>query len=801
MYGILLEAAKHYILDNYGENTWIWLCKKSTGKEFDIETRKIYHDNLMARIATILSDRIFTDKDIILFDIGRYTIQYLIKNGFEKLLRVLGKTFKDLLLSLNDHHKYLRYSYHRIKPPSFVILSSTPSCIVLEYTTKRPGYNHYTRGLLFEVAKYIYQLHLIIKINSESHEGPIYRTVFTLELCIGESFKESEICMIKTGLGTMNKLPKISSENFFGLLPFHLLIDKNLIIQSAGQRLLEFQPTLINTMFQEHFVIMLPIMKPLFDRIMMFSSSTFKIGLKMDERKINESHKSILYLKGQMIYIKEWSMLLFIGKPNFSETKSFIDFGLNLHDINLYDIKVEKMIIGDIVSKNLLVLLEKQKRKSKQLSKIARKLDEQRKKTYQLLEQCLPKEVAQQISQGKHASETMKAYDSVTICFTKVVNFSNYSSRMCPHKIVDILNQMYTLYDSMTESHNVYKIETINDSYMLVSGAPSPSSFHSAHIIEMALDILKVTKQHLFWPSEAFSDNSTGTQDEQNIPLQLYIGCHTGPIVAGIVGFKSPRYCLFGDTVNTANRMMSTGLPDTVHISSDLANNLFNYPYILEYRGEQTIKGKGKMTTYFVKGRKENFTMTDTTTGEELNFRKLLKEDIENHCRQINELNYSDSEVCGYQNGNESSSTTLSEDETEVKEIRNIDKTEEINFKTHDTILIQNNVSTQLCFNNNQNKRQLQSKEMDYVQSKESLPKSKTVEQNNLKYKNKLMNEDEQVDLMRSFKSSKSVIFQNIVNPLTLGLTEIGIVQPENPLQYLGNWLCKFSQKSMSEDS
>ncbi|XP_018644851.1 hypothetical protein Smp_124470 [Schistosoma mansoni] len=267
MYGILLEAAKHYILDNYGENTWIWLCKKSTGKEFDIETRKIYHDNLMARIATILSDRIFTDKDIILFDIGRYTIQYLIKNGFEKLLRVLGKTFKDLLLSLNDHHKYLRYSYHRIKPPSFVILSSTPSCIVLEYTTKRPGYNHYTRGLLFEVAKYIYQLHLIIKINSESHEGPIYRTVFTLELCIGESFKESEICMIKTGLGTMNKLPKISSENFFGLLPFHLLIDKNLMIQSAGQRLLEFQPTLINTMFQEHFVIMLPIMKPLFDRV------------------------------------------------------------------------------------------------------------------------------------------------------------------------------------------------------------------------------------------------------------------------------------------------------------------------------------------------------------------------------------------------------------------------------------------------------------------------------------------------------------------------------------------------------
>ncbi|CAH8458279.1 unnamed protein product [Schistosoma bovis] len=795
MYGILLEAAKHYIIDNYGENTWIWLCKKSTGKEFDIDTKKIYHDNLMVRIATILGDKIFTDKDTILFGIGRYTIQYLIRNGFEKLLRASGKTFKDLLLNLNDHHKYLRYSYHRIKPPTFVILSSTSSCIMLEYTTTRPGYNHYTKGLLFEVAKYIYQLHLIIKINSESNEGSLYRTVFTLELFIGESFKEYEICMVKTGLDTMNMLPKISNKNFFGLLPFHLLIDKNLMIHSAGQRLLEFQPTLINTKFQEYFVIMLPIVKPLFERIMMFSSSTFKIGLKIN-RKSNESQKSMLYIKGQMIYVKEWSMLLFIGKPNFSEIKSFIDFGLDLQDINLYDIKVEKMILGDTVSKNLLFLLEKQKRKSKELSKIARKLDEQRRKTYQLLEQCLPKEVAQQISQGKHPSETMKAYNSVTICFTKVVNFSNYSSRMCPHKIVDILNQMYTLYDSMTESHNVYKIETISDSYMLVSGAPSPSSFHSAHIIEMALDILEVTKRHLFWPNEAFLDNSTGTQDEQNIPLQLYIGCHTGSIVAGIVGFKSPRYCLFGDTVNTANRMMSTGLPDTVHISSDLAKNLFEYPYILEYRGEQTIKGKGKMTTYFVKNRKEKFTMTDTTTGEELNFRKLLKEDIDNHCRQIDELNSFNSEVYGYDNGDGSSSTTPSEDQSDIEEIQNIDKNEKI----LDTILIQNNITTQLCFSNNQNERESQSEEMDYLQSKENLTKSKSVEQNNLKYTNKLMNEDEHVDLMKSFKSSKSVIFEDIVNPLTLGLTEIGVVQPENPLQYLGNWLCKFSQKSVSED-
>ncbi|CAH8445397.1 unnamed protein product [Schistosoma turkestanicum] len=801
MYGILLEAAKHYILDNFGENTWIWLSKKLTGEELVIQTRKIYHDNLMITLATIMSDLLFTDKDTILFDIGRYTIQYLIKNGFEKLLRVFGKTFKDLLLSLNDHHDYLRYSYHRIRPPTFVILSSTSSCIMLEYTTKRPGYNHYTRGLLVEVAKHLYQLHLIIRINSESHEGAIYRTVFSLELCIGESFIENEICMTKTGLTSMNMFRRISKTNFFKLIPFHLLIDKNLMIHSAGQRFLEFQPNLINSIFQENFVILLPIMKPLFDRILMFASSTFKIGLKIDKRNPNKDRKSMLHLKGQMIYIKEWSMILFIGKPNFLEVKSFIDFGLYLHDIHLYDTNVEKMIVGDIESKNLLLLLEKQKRKSKELSRISKKLDKQRIKTYQLLEQCLPKEVAKQISQGKHSSETMKAYDSVTICFTKVVNFSSYSSRMCPHKIVDILNQMYTLYDSMTESHNVYKVETVNDSYMLVSGAPSPSYLHSAHITEMALDILEVTKQNLFWPNEAVSDNLTVTQSEQNIPLQLYIGCHTGPIVAGIVGFKSPRYCLFGDTVNTANRMMSTGLPDTVHISSDLAKNLFNYPYILEYRGEQTIKGKGEMTTYFVKSRKEKFTMIDGTTGEELNFRNLLKEDAENHYRQINELNHSYLEVNDDHYASEPSTATPSEDEAEIEEIQNDYKAQETNLKTINTIAIQSNVSAEHCFKNNQKEHEVQFKQMDYLQTTRNLPELISLEQNQSEYTNKLVNENERIELIQSFKSSKSLIFQKIVNPLTLGLTEIGVVQPENPLQYLGDWLCEFTKNSVNEDS
>nr|VZI38603.1 unnamed protein product [Spirometra erinaceieuropaei] len=111
---------------------------------------------------------------------------------------------------------------------------------------------------------------------------------------------------------------------------------------------------------------------------------------------------------------------------------------------------------------------------------------------------------------------------------------------------------MYSIFDAISERSKVYKVETIGDSYMIASGLPSVTKYHSAHIAETVLDILQKTRRKLFWP--------VMKGETEKRPVRLYVGCHTGAVVAGVVGLHSPRYCLFGNTVNVASRMMSHGI-------------------------------------------------------------------------------------------------------------------------------------------------------------------------------------------------------------------------------------------------
>ncbi|KAB1260898.1 Atrial natriuretic peptide receptor 1 [Camelus dromedarius] len=220
---------------------------------------------------------------------------------------------------------------------------------------------------------------------------------------------------------------------------------------------------------------------------------------------------------------------------------------------------------------------------------------EEKRKAEALLYQILPHSVAEQLKRGETVQA--EAFDSVTIYFSDIVGFTALSAESTPMQVVTLLNDLYTCFDAVIDNFDVYKVETIGDAYMVVSGLPVRNGrLHAPEVARMALALLDAVR-------------SFRIRHRPQEQLRLRIGIHTGPVCAGVVGLKMPRYCLFGDTVNTASRMESNGEALKIHLSSETKAVLEEFGgFELELRGDVEMKGKGKVRTYWLLGERGSST-------------------------------------------------------------------------------------------------------------------------------------------------------------------------------------------------
>ncbi|GLC55960.1 hypothetical protein PLESTB_001049300 [Pleodorina starrii] len=163
---------------------------------------------------------------------------------------------------------------------------------------------------------------------------------------------------------------------------------------------------------------------------------------------------------------------------------------------------------------------------------------------------------------------------------------------LTPFQVVTLLNELFSVFDELTARNGVYKVETIGDALMCVAGCPvaEEAAVSARRIARMALDMVAAVEQ--------FRPSLEGVRG-----VQIRVGIHSGPVVAGVVGTRMPRYCLFGDTVNTGSRMESTSVPMRIQVSASTAELLRSLPgdeFMLEPRGPVAVKGKGAMETFFL---------------------------------------------------------------------------------------------------------------------------------------------------------------------------------------------------------
>jgi class 3 adenylate cyclase len=211
-------------------------------------------------------------------------------------------------------------------------------------------------------------------------------------------------------------------------------------------------------------------------------------------------------------------------------------------------------------------------------------IEQKNRENERLLLNILPPEIATRLKNGEH--EIADSFTDITVLFGDIVGFTALSSHTPPKEIVDLLNGLFSLYDEAAQELGIEKIKTIGDCYMAVCGLPRPCAEHADRMARMALRMVEATRQY---------------GEQVHVPLALRIGINSGPVVAGVIGTSKFIYDLWGDTVNLASRMESTGVPGQIQVTRAVYERLKD-KYEFESRGMVQVKGKGEIETWLLQG-------------------------------------------------------------------------------------------------------------------------------------------------------------------------------------------------------
>ncbi|KAM8904874.1 guanylate cyclase soluble subunit alpha-2 [Spinachia spinachia] len=342
----------------------------------------------------------------------------------------------------------------------------------------------------------------------------------------------------------------IGLATFCRAFPFHLVLGPRMELLQLGEGLRKqarIEPHRI-LLFRDFFEIVSPRMEPSFKGILLRLASPFTIRTKPDTTQSGTNEK-VMELKGQMIHVPESSSLMFLGSPRVDKLEELMGRGLYLSDIPIHDATRDVILVGE-QAKAQDGLKKRMDKLKATLERTHQALEEEKRRTVDLLYSIFPGDVAQKLWQGEPVPA--RKFDDVTMLFSDIVGFTAVCAQCTPMQVISMLNELYTRFDYQCGILDVYKIETIGDAYCVAGGLHKKVDSHAKPIAHMALKMMELSEEVL-------------TPDGK--PIKLRIGIHTGSVLAGVVGVKMPRYCLFGNNVTLASKFESGSHPRCINVS------------------------------------------------------------------------------------------------------------------------------------------------------------------------------------------------------------------------------------------
>ncbi|XP_077574924.1 guanylate cyclase soluble subunit alpha-1 [Stigmatopora nigra] len=470
------------------------------------------------------------------------------------ILRVVGGALHDFLNSFNVLLKQSNAPQADggdcVKEVSVLCLDKDPGLLTVYFFNPRPTTELFFPGVIKAAARVLYHTTVDVLMDPPSakdsilQSNPQHSLLYTVIVKGDKSLSPSPLRA--TSAGTL------PTSLFSTIFPFHLILDQDLVLVQIGhglrKRLSRKDGLRRASSFQEHFAIVRPQIKCTFQGMLTMLNTQFVLRIKHGVLGADNTVK-LMDLKGQMIYVSESNVILFLGSPCVDKLEELTGRGLYLSDIPIHNALRDVVLVGEQAKAQ--DGLKKRLGKAKAaLEQAHQALEEEKKKTVDLLFSIFPGTVAQQLWQGQTVQA--KNFEQVTLLFSDLVGFTAVCSLCTPMQVITMLNELYTRFDHHCGELDVYKVETIGDAYCVAGGLHKESDTHAAQIALMALKMMEL------------SDEVRTPTGEQ---IQMRIGLHTGSVLAGVVGVKMPRYCLFGNNVTLANKFESCSQPRKINIS------------------------------------------------------------------------------------------------------------------------------------------------------------------------------------------------------------------------------------------
>ncbi|XP_054754630.1 guanylate cyclase soluble subunit beta-1-like [Lytechinus pictus] len=595
-YGFVNHALELLVLREHGQDKWEEI-KREAAVEIDgsFLVRIVYDDVLSYDLVGAAVKVLGISANDLLEAFGRMFFEFCVESGYDNILNVLGSTTRHFLQNLDALHDHLASIYPGMRAPSFRCSTrDSDGALVLHYYSERPGLEHIVIGLVRSVAKTLHGSEVHVEIIKNKGEDCDHVQFAIIEKKQTAKIEEQA----QQNLLGLTKEPQISPSTLCRILPFHIMFNDDLRVQQAGNSIQRIVPTINNPncRMTDLFHIVRPHMDFTFKSILSHANTIYVLQTNPGVvNSTNPRNGSIpaLKLKGQMLHVPESGVLLYLCSPHVINLDELRQRELYLSDIPLHDATRDLVLISERFEEEYK-LTQKLEILTDKLQQTYREIENEKKKTDRLLYSILPPSVANELRH--HRPVPAKKFECVTLMFSGINGFGDFCRRYSHDamKIVNLLNSVYTKFDVLTERNpDVYKVETVGDKYMAVSGLPVPCEDHARCIARMALDMKELSADVMM----------------EDKPIVITIGIYSGEVVTGVVGHRMPRYCLFGNTVNLTSRTETTGITGKINVA-DTAYTCLMEPqnedptFQFDFRGLVNMKGKPKPCPCYLLSRK-----------------------------------------------------------------------------------------------------------------------------------------------------------------------------------------------------